>query len=172
MIPFNRLISKITKIIYPVGSIYMSVNNTNPSNLFGGTWVAWGSGRVPVGVNTNDTDFNTVEKLGGNKNAKLTIDNIPSHDHTQRFNFQGNTTWPDSSLPNSGTPVVTKIGPTMNSSNWESITAGATTYKGKAGETIPYWITLKGANTSQTGKGTEFSIQQQYITCYMWKRTA
>ena len=48
-------------LVYPVGSIYMSVNNTNPTSLFGGTWVAWGSGRVPIGVNTSDSDFNAVE---------------------------------------------------------------------------------------------------------------
>ena len=30
----------------------------------GGTWVSWGSGRVPVGVNTNDSDFKTVERTG------------------------------------------------------------------------------------------------------------
>lgn len=35
--------------LYPVGSIYMSVNSTNPVELFGfGTWKAWGAGRVPV----------------------------------------------------------------------------------------------------------------------------
>ena len=61
--------------IYPVGSIYLSVSSTNPSSLFGGTWVAWGSGRVPVGINTSDTDFSTVEKTGGNKN-------LQSHTHT------------------------------------------------------------------------------------------
>lgn len=38
--------------VYPVGSIYMSVKATNPGTLFGGTWVAWGSGRVPVRFST------------------------------------------------------------------------------------------------------------------------
>ena len=49
--------------IYPVGSIYMSVNNTNPGTLFGGTWEQWGSGRVPVGVDMEDenNEFNGVE---------------------------------------------------------------------------------------------------------------
>ena len=45
----------------------MSVNNVNPGTLFGGTWVAWGSGRVPVGVDTTQTEFKTVEKTGGSK---------------------------------------------------------------------------------------------------------
>ena len=55
----------ICDLIYSVGSIYMSVNSTNPKDLFGGTWVGWGSGRVPMCVNTSDSNFNTVEKTGG-----------------------------------------------------------------------------------------------------------
>ena len=61
--------SQIINIVYPVGSIYMSVNNTNPSTFIGGTWVAWGSGKVPVGVDTGQTEFNSVEKTGGAKTA-------------------------------------------------------------------------------------------------------
>ena len=54
-------------LMYPVGSIYLSTNSINPSEYFGGEWESWGSGRVPVGIDTNDTNFNTVEKTGGNK---------------------------------------------------------------------------------------------------------
>lgn len=61
--------------IYPVGSIYISVKNTNPGTLFGGTWTAWGSGRVPVGVNASETAFSTVEKTGGSKYTQM-------HTHT------------------------------------------------------------------------------------------
>lgn len=61
------LINDIWKTIYPVGSIYMSVNNTDPGTLFGGTWEAWGTGRVPVGVDSGDSDFSTSEKIGGEK---------------------------------------------------------------------------------------------------------
>ena len=66
---------------YPVGSIYMSVNNTNPSTLFGGTWEAWGSGRVPVGVNASDANFNSVEKTGGASTVALTTAQLPKHNH-------------------------------------------------------------------------------------------
>ena len=52
---------------YPVGAIYMSVSPTSPASLFGGTWTQWGSGRVPIGVDANDSDFNTVEKTNGTK---------------------------------------------------------------------------------------------------------
>ncbi|MBS4930767.1 MAG: BppU family phage baseplate upper protein [Clostridiales bacterium] len=65
----------------PVGAIYLSVNPTNPGTLYGGTWVAWGSGCVPVGVNASDTDFKTVEKTGGAKTHTLTVQEIPPHEH-------------------------------------------------------------------------------------------
>ena len=40
--------TSLLDIIYPVGSIYMSVKSTNPGTLFGGTWTAWGTGRPPI----------------------------------------------------------------------------------------------------------------------------
>ena len=53
----NQRFQSILGEMYPVGSIYLSVKNENPSTKFGGTWVAWGSGRVPVGVNSSDSSF-------------------------------------------------------------------------------------------------------------------
>ena len=61
--PLANIISSVGKALYPVGAIYMSTANVNPSTFITGTtWVAWGSGKVPVGVDTSDTSFNTVEK--------------------------------------------------------------------------------------------------------------
>lgn len=84
-VPVNGVVG----LIYPVGSIYMSVNNTNPSTFFGGTWVAWGSGRVPVGVNTGDSNFNTVEKTGGESRHTLTVAELPSHGGIVRYDEVG-----------------------------------------------------------------------------------
>ena len=49
--------------------------------VYGGTWVTWGAGRVPVGVNTGESEFNTVNKTGGVKSVTLNIDQMPSHTH-------------------------------------------------------------------------------------------
>lgn len=54
-------------LVHPVGSLYFSTDPTNPSQIFGGTWIAWGAGRVPVGVDMSDSNFNSVEKIGGSK---------------------------------------------------------------------------------------------------------
>jgi len=66
---------------YPVGSIYITNKNTNPGTLFGGTWVAFGAGRTLVGVDSSQTEFSTIEKTGGAKTHKLTVDEMPSHNH-------------------------------------------------------------------------------------------
>ena len=67
---------------YPIGKIEINISGANPSTYLGfGTWVAWGSGRVPVGVNTSDSNFNTVEKTGGEITHTLTTDEMPSHTH-------------------------------------------------------------------------------------------
>jgi hypothetical protein len=75
-------------LIYPVGSIYLSVVSTNPGTwLPGTTWALWGSGRVPVGVDTYQTEFNAVEKAGGAKTHTLTREQLPSHSHTIKCHF-------------------------------------------------------------------------------------
>ena len=62
----GKSLTELLLMIYPVGSIYMSASSTNPGVLFGGTWVAWGQGRVPVGVNADDSEYNGSDKTGGN----------------------------------------------------------------------------------------------------------
>lgn len=63
--------------VYPVGSIYMSVNSTNPANLFGGTWEQI-QGRFLFGMNSSYPAGST----GGEITHALTIDEMPEHNHT------------------------------------------------------------------------------------------
>mgnify|MGYP001373968114 FL=1 len=69
---------------YPVGSLYMNASNsTNPATLLGfGTWSAFGEGRVLIGIDSSDTDFDTAEETGGSKTHTLTEAQLPSHRHT------------------------------------------------------------------------------------------
>lgn len=74
--------------VYPVGSIYMSVNSTNPENLFGGTWEQI-QGRFLFGMNSSYPAGST----GGEITHALTIDEMPEHNHTIYF-------------PNAGGPYI------------------------------------------------------------------
>lgn len=67
--------------IYPIGAIYLSVNNTNPSELFGGTWEQIAGGRTLVGFNENDDNFNIIEKTGGSSSVTIDSSFLPSHRH-------------------------------------------------------------------------------------------
>lgn len=78
----NTTMDKILEYVYPIGSIYLSINDTNPQILFGGTWERFSYGRCLVGVDESQTEFATVLQSGGFKTHTLTIEQIPSHTHT------------------------------------------------------------------------------------------
>ena len=81
----------VLETIYPVGSIYTNAGvATNPGTLLGfGTWTAFGAGRVIVGVDSTDTDFDAVRETGGSKTHTLTVDELPSHTHQTTLRGNG-----------------------------------------------------------------------------------
>lgn len=137
------LTKQLFLLMHRVGDIIFSTSDENPSTIYGGTWVAWGKGQVPVGVDTSDSDFNTVEKTGGEKEHTLTVDEMPSHSHIQTWN--GNIMVGGGS---GGEP-----------------TNGA--YLNEGGNGI-----YPAALTNNVGNSHSHNNLQPYITCYMWKRTA
>lgn len=140
-------VSSMMNLIYPIGSIYMSVNNINPSTLFGGTWVEWGAGKVPVGVDASDTDFDTVEKTGGHKDTQ-------KHTHIQNQHRHRVST--RTSTYASGVQ-----------SAWRCITAPASTNGDYNQNSYSEYAT---PTNQDYGTGDSGNLQP-YITCYMWKRT-
>ena len=144
--------------IYPVGSIYMSTNATNPSNFFGGTWVAWGAGRVPVGFNSGDANFNSSEKTGGSKTINI------SHSHTVNSHKHVGATGYDENNYYSGVQWGSIVLPSYGYW-WHARESGATNPI-RLSYTSPE---SPGTNSQLSGSQ---SILQPYITCYMWKRTA
>lgn len=92
----NAAFATIFDMVYPVGSIYMSATLSTTSavnNALPGTWQAWGAGRVPVGVDASQTEFDTVEETGGEKTHTLTTDEMPAHGH--RLVVKGGTEFGD-----------------------------------------------------------------------------
>ena len=71
----------LLELVFPIGSTYVTQTDTNPSTILGfGTWERV-KGKVLVGLDEDDTAFNTIGKTGGEKTHTLTIDEMPNHDH-------------------------------------------------------------------------------------------
>jgi len=79
--------AEIANRAYPVGSIFTTVTAYADSAAVvavvgGTTWVAFGAGKVLVGLDSGDSDFDTVQETGGSKTHTLTTAEIPAHTHS------------------------------------------------------------------------------------------
>lgn len=138
-------VGDILDLVYPIGSIYMSVSPTDPSNIFGGAWFLWGAGRVPICVDEHNTALKDPELTGGEEYHTLLVDELPQHDHGYTKAVASNTS--------------TRLRYAPGSSDSDSL--------------APYpAISSRSERTSGAGSGDPFSIMPPYITCYMWKRVA
>lgn len=156
---YKPLVDALLALIYPIGSIYMSVTDTNPADFLGGTWERWGQGCVPVGVKEDDDDFKTVEKTDGEKTHVLTINEMPNHKHPYQISDRG---------------YGGIIGFSTNQGSLENVAASGSNLSViqpqlgvSENETA-----LGQLHIGYTGGGQAHNNLQPYITCYMWKRTA
>lgn len=176
-IGLDEIKTEVLAASYPVGSIYINAtDNTNPATLLGfGTWVAFGAGRVPVGYDASDTDFDTAEETGGAKTHTLTgaesgekghNHTQNSHNHTQNAHYHAG---------------LHLIGPTGTNIGWgDRISTGANDSLTGGGATI-YTSKATAVNQAETATNNAVSASnassahnnvQPYIVVHMWKRTA
>ena len=73
--------SDLLELIYPIGSIYMSINSTNPATLFGGTWARIKDTFLLASGDTYSSDGDVDTAQHGSATVTLTINQIPSHNH-------------------------------------------------------------------------------------------
>jgi len=134
---------------YPIGSIFTTTvayaNSAAVVTAIGGTtWVAFGAGKVLVGLDAGDTDFDVAGSSTGSAGSggaktdshTLTTDEIPAHTHT------------------------------IASHVTDGASASGVMYSSTAESTQ-----TTNANTT-TGSAHEHDIVQPYIVVYFWKRTA
>ena len=127
--------------VYPVGSIYMSVNNTNPGTLFGGTWEQIKDTFLLACGSTYE-----VGSTGGEATVSLQVNNLPPHDHTERL------------------PESFRISANAGSGGYVSdATNPKTPYAGGT-----YSSSVK---TGTTGGGQAHNNMPPYLAVYVWKRT-
>ena len=179
---------------FPVGSVFISVVSTNPGTLLGyGTWVAFGAGRMLVGIDAGQTEFDTVEETGGSKTHTLTTSEMPSHTHTQ--DAHNHTQDAHNHTQNAHNHGVTdpghvhaiscgttdgSVGRVDSSSsaqaatfNTNSATTGLTVNNATATNQAATATNQAATATNQnTGGGGAHNNLPPYIVVYMWKRTA
>ena len=171
---------------YPVGSIYMSVMGTNPSELFGGTWEAIAKGSVLIGAGVDGWGINhQAGAVGGSRDYTLKESNIPKHTHTVEIATETQShlhkngvfdEGPAGAGPLSSNYGATKLYPTATqkvmSADGETFNTNTQLYMGNT----------SGASTSHKHDVTVGSygsdnplpvgLMQPYLVVYMWKRTA
>ena len=170
---------------YPVGSIYMSVVDINPAELFGGTWEAM-SGRVLVGAGVSDFDINYVAgTTGGSRSRTLSSSNIPKHTHTVEIKNTAATHNHrngvyDEAAPGNG-PISSNYGaikmyPTSTqhvmAADGSSFSTNTQLYMGYTSETSAVHTHEVQVGYYGAKNPTEISVMQPYLVVYMWKRTA
>ena len=153
---------KLIDYIYPIGSIYLSVNSTSPATLFGGSWTQL-KDRFLLGAGSTYSSGAT----GGAATHKLSVAEIPSHAHdTPFFN----------NMTNNGEMKSDFIGVFG-----KGVTASqALKDTGQTSTMEMWWInqtnTAEGNEwaylTSAKGSGSAHNNMPPYLVIYMWKRTA
>ena len=149
--------------LYPVGSIYVNAGvTTNPATLLGfGTWVAFGAGRVMVGLNGSDTQFDALEETGGSNTSGSSTPSLTASSTSLSVPRDGwGTEGAALGVATSGRLLVGS-GSSEGVETLESVrAAGADLALGTHTHTI------------SGGAHTHSVPTPPYITVAMWKRTA
>ena len=141
-----RLDKSVIDMVYPVGAIYMSVNSTNPGNLFGGKWE-----QIKDRFLLAAGDTYTAGSTGGEATHTLTINEMPVHDHIQMAQTN-----------NLGLSTIVQKG-----------TDGQGLSRGPSHVFQTDWIIdALPLKTLETGSGKPHNNMPPYMAIYMWKRTA
>jgi microcystin-dependent protein len=157
--------------VMPIGFIYMSVLPTSPQSFFGGTWTRIGQGRVLVGQDSTQTEFDTAEETGGEKTHTITSGELPAHTHGINHDHMPTTADADGNHTHvlerkSATGTSTGVARGSASTQADGTTAAGGTHTHNVD--IPAYTGVSGS----TGSGTPANNLQPYLVVYMWKRTA
>lgn len=132
--------------IFYVGFIIYEHTGVNPGTTYGvGTWTLIAEGRAIFGVSTTDTDFD-LDDTGGAKTHTLTVDEIPSHNHTNPSSRIGTSVGTGSAFPSGDENVI--------------------------GDKASALYGARNTTTGSTGGGGAHNNLPPYIAKYIWQRVS
>ena len=151
----NNIVGQaVANAVYPIGSIYMSVNNTNPSTLFGGQWE-----QLKDKFFFFFCDIYANGQTGGEASHTLTVNEIPAHNHTGTTNTTGahrhgyNGWWTFAAGNTQGAVAHTRL---SDGERWDPFNSA-----GDHSHTL---------NINNTGGSQAHNNMPPYLAVYMWKR--
>lgn len=164
------IINEFLNKTYPIGSIYMNINNVNPGTLFGGTWeqiqdrFLLAAGSSYAGGSTGGAASHTHTSAAHTHTTAghtLTINEMPSHTHPIYYdpNFCAVSTGNNNSWKQGLVNVGYPYGNYPTNQNQPYSGGGASHSHGDTGSTTP----------SNTGSSSNLP---PYLTVYIWKRIA
>ena len=140
--------------VYPVGSIYMNVNSTNPGTLFGGTWEQI-QGRFLLGMSSSYP----AGSQGGEAEHTLKKKELPQF--AGAINMRANTE------DSNNVDIITNIGANMNLRQndvvWDGILSASPGNSQKKNWQLSF---------DNGGQGKAHNNMPPYLSVYIWKRTA
>lgn len=149
-----KISQEILNIIYPVGSIYISTNSTSPATLFGGTWK-----QIKDRFLLACGDSYKGGQTGGEATHQLSINEMPSHTHTQNPHWHYNIYVGDANSPFKQGGGVNYV-PTQG-------------FQDLGGRGWTNYSTLETTASNQnTGGNQPHNNMPPYLTVYMWYRSA
>lgn len=175
-----RYVPKILDLVYPVGSIYMSVNDVNPEIIFGGTWEQIKDTFLLASGNNYPADPSTANTAQhGSADAVVVSHNHTqnSHNHTQNAHKHGtgDTSANKFLISNKNIAVNSthRAFPASGSAGYIVYASESGTGIGEAVGTANATATNNGttATNNETGVSGTGKNMPPYLTVYMWKRT-
>ena len=177
--------TNILKDVYPVGSIYMSVNNASPSTLFGGTWERI-QGRFLLGVGENEVNTSTTQ--GNLSPGAVNVDSPEANGGTNSHNHSQSSTTGDTTLSTSQIPKLSGSITMHNQNVYTNVhtvsgifSAGKSVsryFGGESGYTGANSVSIINFNAGGGGSHNHSlssvdntTTLPPYFSVYMWKRT-
>lgn len=169
----TQYLNSICDLIYPVGSIYMSVNTVNPNTLFGGTWV-----QIKDTFLLSAGDMYSNGSTGGEATHTLSINEIPIHAHGLNGHKHPIPQLSGTATSQSATSVVGVSGTNFGygfQQYGSSLSGNGYPYSNEK-HTHPVTTNrseTEGSNdsTSSTGESKAHNNMPPYLAVCVWKRT-